>query len=146
MSAIPLPGLHMLLPPVAVARWVYKAGRVEHANLDLVKDAQRFADSLAQWTVDDFAQADSELDVHRAADLPGPLRVYGHLTYARVSVPVDGPRPLRLRSDLPAPPGALEKLTDLFSLVTWPHGMSTQAPPDGPGDAAGEPAPTVGTG
>jgi hypothetical protein len=138
MSSIPLPGLHMLLPPVAVARWVYKAGRVEHANLDLVKDEQRFADSLSQWTVDDFAQADQELDVHMAAELPGPLHVYGHLAYAHIYVPVPGERALRLKSDLPAAPGALEQLEQLCSSVKWAHGLSTQAPQAGPGEGPGE--------
>ncbi len=138
MSSIPLPGLHMLLPPVAVARWVYKAGRVEHANLDLVKDAQRFADSLAQWTVDDFAQADPELDVHLLAELPEPLHVYGHLAYAHIYIPVPGGRALRLKSDLPAAPGALEQLGALFANVTWPHGLSTEAPQGGSGDGSSE--------
>jgi hypothetical protein len=137
MSTIPLLGLHMVLPPVAVARWVYKAGRTEHANLDLVKDAQRFADTLAQWTVDDFAEADPKLDVHRAGDLTGPLRVYEHLGYAHLSVPVLGVRPIHLKSALPASSNAFVKLWQLFTLATWPKGLSTQAPADARGESTG---------
>jgi hypothetical protein len=138
MSTIPLFGLHMVLPPVAVARWVYKAGRIEHANLDLVKDSQRFADSIAQWTVDDFAQADPKLDVHRTADLPGSLHLYEHLAYAHLSIPVSGARPVHLKSALPVSPNAFVKLRQLFTLVTWPHGLSMQAAADVHGESPGE--------
>ncbi|MDA8068414.1 MAG: hypothetical protein M0T77_07365 [Actinomycetota bacterium] len=118
MSAIPLPGLHMVLPPAAVAHWVYKAGRIEHANLDLVEDEQRFADSIAEWTVDDFAQADPKLEVHTTADLPGPLQLYEHLAYAHLSVPVTGTRPVHLKSDLPVTPSAFAALQELFARVS----------------------------
>ncbi len=128
MSTVPLFGLHMVLPPVAVARWVYKAGRIEHANLDLVKDAQRFADSLAQWTVDDFAEADPKLDVHRTGDLAGPVHVYEHMGFANVSVPGHDGRPVHLKSALPVPTDAFIKLWKLFTLVAWPLGLSTEVP------------------
>jgi hypothetical protein len=138
MSTVPLPGLHMVLPPVAVARWVYKAGRIEHANLDLVKDAQRFADSVAEWTVDDFARADPKLDVYRTADLLGSLHVYEHLKYAHLSVPVSGARPVHLKSALPVYSNAFAKLWQHFTLVTWPHGLSMQAAADAHGEPPGD--------
>src|SRR5579875_1582932 len=65
MSSVPVVGLHMVLPELAIAHWLYKAGRIEHANLDLVEDSQRFASSLPHWTVDDFAAADPKVQVHR---------------------------------------------------------------------------------
>jgi hypothetical protein len=136
MSTVPVFGLHMVLPPLAVARWVYKAGRIEHANLDLVKDAQRFADSLAQWTVDDFAAADPKLGVHRTKDLPAPIHVYEHDGFANVSVPTSGGRPVHLKSALPVATDAFVGLWQLFTLVSWPQGLSTEVPAAEP---AGEP-------
>ena len=130
MSTVPILGLHMVLPPLAVARWLYKAGRIEHANLDLVKDAQRFADSLAGWTVDDFAEADAKLQVYRSADVKGPLHVYEHLGFANLWVPpttMEG-RPVRFKSALPATSDAFVKLWQLFSLVHWPRGLRTDVP------------------
>ncbi|MGC9220740.1 MAG: hypothetical protein ACP5H2_05225 [Solirubrobacteraceae bacterium] len=118
MSSVPLLGLHLLLPPVAVAHWMYKAGRVEHANLDLVRDEERFANSLADWTVEDFAQADTLLDVHRVAEMAGPARVYEHLAYAHVSVPVSGGA-VHLKSALPVSASAFSKLSKLFARVAW---------------------------
>lgn len=132
MSTVPVFGLHMLLPPLAIARWVYKAGRVEHANLDLVEDAQRFSDSLAQWTVDDFSEADAKLDVHRVGDIAGQLHVYEHLGFAHVSIPVAGERPVHLKSALPVTSDAFVKLWQLFALVTWPNGFSTDVPVEVP--------------
>ncbi|HTX62620.1 MAG TPA: hypothetical protein VMD28_03215 [Acidimicrobiales bacterium] len=126
MSTIPLFGLHLVLPPVAVARWAYKAGRIEHANLDLVKDAQRFADSLAAWTVEDFADADQKLEVHRATELTGPIHVYEHMGFANVSVPSPGRRPVHLKSALPVSSDAFVKLWQLFALVSWPRGLSAE--------------------
>lgn len=146
MSTIPLFGLHMVLPPVAVARWVYKAGRTEHANLDLVKDAQRFADSLAQWTVDDFADADPKLEVHRAADLAGPLHVYEHLGYAHLSVPIPTGRPIHLKSALPTSSNAFVKLWQLFALVTWPTGLSTETPAEAREESTGHEQAAGGSG
>lgn len=128
MSTVPMFGLHMVLPPVAVARWVYKAGRIEHANLDLVKDAERFASSVAEWTVDDFCEADPKLEVHRAAELTVPLHVYEHVGFAHVAVPVPGGRPVRLKSSLPVPSESFVKLWQLFALVSWPQGLSTETP------------------
>ena len=127
MSTIPLFGLHMVLPPAAIAHWVYKAGRIEHANLDLVKDEQRFADSLAQWTVDDFQVVDPKLEVCRTKDLPLPLHVYEHLGYAHLWVPRPDGRPIHLKSALPASSGVFVKLWQLFTLVKWPQGLTTEA-------------------
>ena len=128
MSTIPLFGLHMVLPPAAIAHWVYKAGRIEHANLDLVKDARRFADSLAQWTVDDFEGADPKLDVRRTGDLTQPLHVYEHLGYAHLWVPVPDGRPVHLKSALPASSNSFVNLWQLFTLVKWPRGLTTEVP------------------
>jgi len=128
MSTVPMFGLHMVLPPVAVARWVYKAGRVEHANLDLVKDAERFASLIAEWTVDDFLEADPTLEVHRAAELTGPLHVYEHLGFANLTVPTADGRPVHLKSSLPVSSESFVKLWQLFALVRWPQGLSTEVP------------------
>lgn len=133
MSTVPLFGLHMVLPPVAVARWVYKAGRIEHANLDLVKDAQRFADSLPQWTVDDFAEADPKLEVHWTRDLTGPIHVYEHMGFANVSAPAPDGRHIHLKSALPVSSDAFVKLWHLFTYVTWPQGLSTEVPAENHG-------------
>lgn len=134
MSTVPVFGLHMVLPPLAVARWLYKAGRIEHANVDLVKDAQRFADSLAEWTVDDFAEADPKLEVHRVADLPGPFHVYEHLGFAHVWLPTSDGRPVHLKSAIPTSSDAYVKLWQLFSRVDWPHGLRTDTPPGDHGE------------
>ncbi len=128
MSTVPVFGLHMLLPPLAIARWVYKASRVEHANLDLVEDVQRFSDSLAKWTVDEFSEADAKLEVHRVADIAGPLHVYEHLGFANISIPVVQGRPVHLKSALPVTSDAFVKLWQLFALVSWPNGFSTEVP------------------
>ncbi len=128
MSTVPMFGLHMVLPPVAVARWLYKAGRIEHANLDLVKDAARFASSLAYWTVDDFSEADPKLEVYRTSDLPGPLHVYEHLGFAHIVIPVQGGRPVHLRSSLPVSSEIFVRLWQLFSRVDWPHDLRTDIP------------------
>lgn len=143
MSTVPIFGLHMVVPPLAIARWVYKAGRVEHANLDLVKDAQRFADSLAQWTVDDFAEADPKLEVHRTKDAAGPIHVYEHLGFTNVWIPAVEGRPVRLKSALPTSSDAFVTLWQLFALVSWPNGLSTDVPVDvhggSPDEASGAP-------
>jgi hypothetical protein len=158
MSSVPVLGLHMVLPPLAVARWVYKAGRIEHANLDLVKDAQRFAESLATWTIDDFAAADEKVAVHRTAELDGSIHVYEHLGFAHVQLAdrdvgsgarsvggadagaqgdttsafsVDATRTTKtilLKSALPASSEMFVKLWQLFALVQWPQGLRTDVP------------------
>jgi hypothetical protein len=131
MSTVPVFGLHMVLPPVAVARWLYKAGRIAHANIDLVKDLDKFEASLADWTVDDFAEADPKLEVYRAAEMDGPLHVYQHLGFARVAVPTPGGRLVRLKSGLPVTGDAVGRLQGLFGAVEWPNGLNTDAPPGG---------------
>jgi hypothetical protein len=135
MSTVPLFGLHMVLPPLAMARWLYKAGRIEHANDDLIEDAQRFEASLAGWTVDEFALADEKLQVFRTADIGGPVHIYQHLAFARVWVPQSDGRPLRLKSAAPTTAEAFVKLEELFRTITWPHGLST-APPSEPSEDA----------
>lgn len=134
MSTVPIVGLHMVLPEVAIARWLYKAGRIEHANLDLVKDSQRFADSLAHWTVDDFADADEKVEVHRANDVTGPIHVYEHLGFANLWLPTNG-KPVRLRTAMPASSEAFVGLWRLISLVEWPNGLRTDVPADTPDGA-----------
>ena len=99
-----------------------------------MEDEQRFADAIAEWTVDDFAQADPKLDVHRAADLPGALHVYERLAYAHLSVPVSGPRPVHLKSALPVSASAFTALHELFTRVSWPHGLSDEAAAEAQGD------------
>jgi hypothetical protein len=116
MSTLPMFGLHMVLPPVAVARWLYKAGRVEHANLDLVETAQAFEAALPAWTVDDFAEADPKVQVHRLADLAGPVHVYERLGLAHLRV---------------VPPDASSSASSGPSV-----GPSSSGPPVGPVDGA----------
>ncbi|MHB1583596.1 MAG: hypothetical protein ACYCU7_15895 [Acidimicrobiales bacterium] len=148
MSTVPVLGLHVLLPPLAVARWLYKTGRIAHANVELVKDLAadegRFEAAVAHWTVDDFAEADPKVQVYRASDLGGPVYVYDHLGFARLSAALPGGPPLRLKSTLPATPGALAAMEELLCAAAWPHGLRMAAPgehPEGPGDGTeGSPA------
>jgi hypothetical protein len=133
MSTVPLFGLHMILPPVAVARWLYKAGRIAHANVDLVKDLDKFEASLSDWTVEEFAEADPELEVYRAGEIDGPVHVYEHFGFARVAVPTAGGRLVRLKSALPTTRGAIGRLRDLFGTVEWSHGLRSEAPVHGHG-------------
>ena len=128
MSTVPLLGLHMVFPPLAVTRWLYKAGRIEHANIDLVEVADAFEAALPTWTVDDFAEADPKLDVHRGDSLDGPIHVYEHLGFAHLWVPVPDRPPLRLQSTLPATPEAFAKLWDLCNAVVWPQGVTMEMP------------------
>jgi hypothetical protein len=128
MSTVPLLGLHMVLPPLAVAHWLYKAGRVTHANVDLAKDAERFEESLAGWTVDDFAEADAKLQVYRLQEVEASAHVYQQLAFAHLWIPVHGARPVRLKSALPPGADAFGQLARLFESVPWPHGMSAKPP------------------
>jgi hypothetical protein len=130
MSTVPLYGLHMILPPVAVGRWLYKSGRIAHANFDLARDAQHLEESLPAWTVDDFAEADEKLTVYRASALTGPLHVFEHLGYARLWADLPGTRPLRMKSALPAGSETFGHLESLFRKVDWPHGVTTALPED----------------
>ena len=141
MSTVPLLGLHMVFPPLAVTRWLYKAGRIEHANLDLVKVAGAFEATLPSWTVDDFAEADPKLEVHRGDSLVGPVQVYQHLGFAHLSLPVPGRPPLRLQSTLPPTAEGFTQLWELWNAVAWPQGI-TMKPPDGGGDDHGGAAPS----
>ncbi len=134
MSTVPLLGLHMVFPPLALTRWLYKAGRIEHANVDLVTVAREFEASISQWTVDDFAAADPKLQVHRLGALDGPVHVHQRLGFASLWAPVPGGHPLHLKSTLPAPAEAFATLWDLCASVSWPQGITMEAPH---GDGAG---------
>ena len=140
MSTVPLLGLHMVFPPLAVTRWLYKAGRIEHANLDLVKVASAFEATLPSWTVDDFAEADPKLEVHRGDSLVGPVHVYQHLGFAHLWLPLPGRRPLHLQSTLPPTAEGFTQLWELCSTVAWTQGISMRAP-DGGGDDPGGASP-----
>ena len=142
MSTVPMFGLHMVLPPLAVARWLYKTGRIAHANVELVKDARHFQDSVADWTVDDFAEADPKLQVLRVTDIDGPVHAYEHLGYARLWVPVRGRRPARLKSALPTTSEASTRLEDLLLAASWPNGLSTEVPSGHEGAPSEAPGPT----
>lgn len=131
MSTVPLFGLHMVFPPLAVTRWLYKAGRIEHADLDLVEVTRQFEAAIPGWTVDDFAGADPKLQVHRTAELGGPAHVYQRLGFAHLWLPVPGARPVRLKSTLPAPAEAFTRLWDLCRAVSWPRGITMEAPGGG---------------
>jgi hypothetical protein len=128
MSTVPLFGLHMLFPPLAVTRWLYKAGRIEHANVDLVEVTKEFEDAISEWTVDDFAVADPKLEVHRLESLAGPVHVYERLGFAHLWLPVTDAHPLRLKSTLPAPAEAFTSLWELCQAVAWPAGITMEAP------------------
>jgi hypothetical protein len=136
MSTVPLFGLHMLFPPVAVTRWLYKAGRIEHANLDLVSVAREFEAAIVDWTVDDFADADPKLQVHRFDSVVGPVHVYDRLDFAHLWVPVSTGHPVHLKSTLPAPAEAFTALWEMFHAMNWPAGISMDAPPGGGGEPA----------
>lgn len=135
MSTVPLLGLHMVFPPLAVTRWLYKAGRIEHANLDLVTVARDFETAITDWTVDDFAEADPKLQVYRAASLDGPVHVYQHLGFAHLWLPVPGGHPVRLKSTLPVTAEGFAALWDLCHGAGWPQGTTMDAP-HGAGDEA----------
>ncbi len=140
MSTVPLFGLHMVFPPAAVTHWLYKTGRIEHANLDLVEVAGTFEDALPSWTVDDFAGADPKLEVHRCDSLDAPVHVYERVGFAHLWVAPPGTGPLHLQSTLPPTPEAFARLWALFGAVTWPHGVVMEAPHDaGEGPARGGP-------
>jgi|SRR5579875_324406 len=130
MSSVPVVGLHMVLPELAIAHWLYKAGRIEHANLDLVEDSQRFASSLPHWTVDDFAAADPKVQVHRTGEV-GTIHVYEHLGFANIWIP-NNDDATRLKSALPVSSESFVKLCELMSLAHWPDGMRTTPPEEQP--------------
>ena len=131
MSRVPLLGLHMLFPPLAVTRWLYKAGRIEHANLDLAEVAREFESAIADWTVDDLAGADPKLQVHTLGSLLGPVHVYERLGFAHLWLPVPHGHPVRLKSSLPASAEAFTALWNLCQKVSWPAGITMDAPPEG---------------
>jgi hypothetical protein len=128
MSAIPLYGLHIVMPHVAVARWVYKAGRTAHANLGLEREQQEFQSSLADWTVDDFRQADDKVEVFEVSDLAGPVHVYQHLGLVRLELEVAGHRLLRMKSALPESAATFVRLWQLFAEVLDTSRLTMEIP------------------
>jgi len=58
MSAVLVPGLHMLLPHVAAAHLLYKTGRTLHANSALVEGTHALSDEVQDLTSHQFASAD----------------------------------------------------------------------------------------
>ncbi len=128
MSAVPLYGLHIILPQVAVARWLYKAGRTAHANVDLADEARHVEDRLATWTVDDFGQADSRLQVFMAAELAGPVHLYQHLGLVRLAFALSGGPLVRLKSALPEPSAVSQRLWELLAKVLGPAGLTVDKP------------------
>jgi len=135
MSTVPLLGLHMVFPPLAVTRWLYKAGRTEHANVDLVEVASTFEAALPHWTVDDFADADPKLEVRRVGAVDGPVHVYERFGFAHLWVPAPRGAPLRLKSTLPTTAEAFAELVELCGAVRWPGGVEMAPPPDEAHDA-----------
>lgn len=131
MSAVPMYGLHIVMPHVAVARWVYKAGRTAHANLDLARQERDFEATLPQWTVDDFQEATSKIQVHATAAIPAPVHLYEHLGFVHMTVPVAGSPPARLKSALPESAAAYVRMWELFDSVSWPQGLTMEEPPSG---------------
>jgi hypothetical protein len=138
MSAVPLFGLHLLMPHIAMARWVYKAGRTAHANLDLAREEREFAAALDQWTVDDFSDATPKLHVFPTGAVPGPVHLYEHLGSVHLVVPVLDGAPVRLKSALPESAEAYIRMWKLFDALTWPQGLTMEEPqsPHGPEEPA----------
>lgn len=128
MSAIPLYGLHLVMPHVAVAHWVYKAGRTVHADLDLARQEEDFEAALPRWTADDFHEATAKLQVHPTAQIAGPVRLYEHLGFVWLTVPATGRPPVRLKSSLPESAAAYVRMWKLFDSVPWPQGLTMEEP------------------
>jgi len=128
LSAVPLYGLHIVLPHVAIARWAYRAGRIAHADLDLAREDRAVEPDLRTWTVDDFRAADDKLEVFEIAALPAAIHVYQHLGLVRLAVPTAGGVPVHLKSTLPEPATTFVQVLELFSKLAWAHGISTEPP------------------
>ncbi|MGH9028726.1 MAG: hypothetical protein ACRDV4_03835 [Acidimicrobiales bacterium] len=129
MSAVPLYGLHIVMPHVAVARWMYKTGRTAHANIDLEKEEHGVEASLSEWTVDDFRQADEKLQVFPVSQLQRQVHLYHELGLVRIAFqPSSGPL-VRLKSALPEPQGAYQRLWDVFEKVVGAAGVTVDKPP-----------------
>jgi hypothetical protein len=137
MSAVPLFGLHAIIPQVAIARWVYKAGRTAHANMDLVKQEKDFEASLGDWTVDDFREADPKLEVFELGSLPSATHLYQNLGLVRLTVPLPGGHPVRLKSAIPESSSAFVRMWELFGKVDWPAGLTMERPSGPPEETAG---------
>ncbi len=129
MSAVPLYGLHIVMPHVAVARWMYKAGRTAHANIDLAKDERGVEASLAEWTVDDFRQADDKLQVFMRSDIQGQVHLYEALGLVHLALQPAAGRMVRLKSSLPEPQSAYQHLWNVFAEVVGPAGLTVDKPP-----------------
>lgn len=128
MSAVPLYGLHIVMPHVAVARWLYKTGRTAHANIDLSRDEKEVEASLEKWTVDDFIQADPKLQALMVADLSGPVHLYQHLGLVHLAIEVSGRPVVRLKSAFPESADSYRRLWDLFATVVAPAHLTIDPP------------------
>lgn len=127
MSAVPMYGLHIVMPHVAVARWAYKAGRTAHANLALEHDEQHYETSLATWTVEDFSEADDKLQVFELQRLAGAVHVYPHLGMARIAFTSEG-QTVRLKSALPAPTAEVVRLGEVVAKALGAAMLSLEKP------------------
>jgi hypothetical protein len=129
MSAVPLYGLHIVMPHVAVARWMYKAGRTAHANIDLAKEDEKKEEaSIATWTVDDFRRADGKLQVFMFDKLEGEVYLYQRLGLVRLALQLVGGPIVRLKSALPETSGSYQRLWDLFVKVLGPTRLTIDKP------------------
>lgn len=128
MSAVPMYGLHMVLPHVALAHWMYKTGRTAHANLDLAREDRDVESEMAAWTVDEFKEATAKLEVHPIADIPAPVHLYEHMGLVRMALPVAGGPPVRLKSALPESTQAYVRTWELFDSLQWPGGLTMEVP------------------
>ncbi len=128
MSAVPLYGLHIIVPQIAVARWAYKAGRTAHANVTLAKEEHGVDASLQDWTVDDFRAADDKLQTFMVTELEGPVHLYHHLGLVRLDFGVRSGRRVRLKSALPETSDAQQRLWDLFVKVLGSTRMTIDRP------------------
>ena len=130
MSALPLVRLHIVLPQMAVAHWIYKAGRVAHANLDLQRTDRAVETDLSAWTVDDFRAADDKLQVVPLDQLTGPVHLYQRFGFVRLAVAASARAPVRMKSALPESTGPYQRMWAVFATVLG-VGRLTADPPAG---------------
>lgn len=128
MSAVPLYGLHIVMPHVAVARWMYKAGRTAHANIDLEAQERDVEASLSKWTVDDFRSADSKVQVFALAQIEGQIHLYHELGLVHLAFQISSGSLVRMKSALPEPQGVYQRLWDLFAKLTGPARLTIDKP------------------
>jgi hypothetical protein len=136
MSAVPLYGLHIVMPHVAMARWMYKTGRTAHANIDLEKEEHDVEASISKWTVDDFRQDDPKLQVFMVRDLEAETHLYHDLGLVRLAFKTSSGPLVRLKSALPETQGTYQRFWDLLQRVVGPARLTVDKPERAGGQAS----------